>query len=373
MIVSREDSSKFQKRCFQNERFARRFFQISKKEASKMIVSHEASSKFQRRSFQKDRFARGFLQISKKKLPKWSFRARLPPNFKKEAFKMIVSHEASTKFQGRSFQNDRFVRGFLQILKKKLPKWSFRTRLPLNSKGEASKRIVLREVSSKFQKRSFQNDRFVRGFLQISEKKLSKWSFCARLPPNFKEEASKMIVLREASSKFQRRSFQNDRFVRGFFQILKKKLPKWSFRTRLPPNFEKEASKMIVSHEASFKFQRRSFQKDRFARGFLQISKKKLPKWSFRARLPPNFRKEAFKMIVLCEASSKFQRRSFQNDRFARGFFQISKKKLPKWSFRARLLPNFKKEASKMIVSHEASSKFWKRSFQNDRFARGFL
>ena len=56
--------------------------------------------------------------------------------------------------------------------------------------------IILREASSKFQRRSFQNDRF------------------AQAPS--KEEASKMIVLREASSKFQKRSFQNDRFARGF-------------------------------------------------------------------------------------------------------------------------------------------------------------
>ena len=44
----------------------------------------------------------------------------------------------------------------------------------------------------------------------------------------------------------------------------------------------------------------------------------KLPKWSFRARLPPNF-----------------HRRSLQNDRFVRGFLQISKNKLPKRTFRA--------------------------------------
>ena len=35
-----------------------------------MIVSPEASSKFHRRSFQNEHFARGFLQISHKKLPK---------------------------------------------------------------------------------------------------------------------------------------------------------------------------------------------------------------------------------------------------------------------------------------------------------------
>ena len=46
-------------------------------------------------------------------------------------------------------------------------------------------------------------------------------------------------------------------------------------------------------------------------------------------------------MIVSCEASSKFHRRSLQNDRFVRGFLQISQNKLPKRAFRARLPPNF--------------------------------
>ena len=460
MIVSCEASSKFQRRRFQNDRFMRGVLQISKEkvpkwwfrarrlpnfteEASKMMVSCEASFKFHRRSFQNDGFVRGFLQISKKKLPKWSIRARLPPNFTEEASKMMVSCEASSKFHRRSFQNDGFMRGFLQISKKKLPKWLFHARLPPNFKEEASKMIVLREASSKFQSRSFQNDRFARGFLQISKKKLRKWSFCARLPPNFKkksfqndrfvrgvlqiskkklrkwsfcarlppnfkEEASKMIVLREASSKFlsrsfqndrfargflqistkkvpkmivsceasskfQRRSFQNDRFVRGFLPISKKKVPKWSFRARLRPNFKGEASKMIVSCEASVQFQRRRFQHDRFVRGLLQISQKKLPKWWFRARLPPNFTEGASKMMASCEASSKFHRRSFQNDRFVRGFLQISKEKLPKWLFHARRPPNFNPEASKMMVSCEASFKFHRRSFQNDGFVRGFL
>ena len=72
--------------------------------------------------------------------------------------------------------------------------------------------------------------------------------------------------------------------------------------------FELKASKMIVSCEASYNFHRTSFQNERFARGFLKISQKKLPKWSFRARLPPNFREKASKRIVSCEASSKFHR-----------------------------------------------------------------
>ena len=124
----------------------------------------------------------------------------------------------------------------------------------------------------------------------------------------------------EASSKFHRRNFQ-----------------KRSFRARLPPNIREEASKTIVSCEASSKFHRTSWQKDRIARGFLKISQNKLPKRSFRARLPLNFTEEARKINVSCEASSKFHRTSFQKDRFTRGFLEISQKKLPKRAFRARL------------------------------------
>ena len=117
-----------------------------------------------------------------------------------------------------------------------------------------------------------------------------------RLPSNFTEEASKMIVLREGSSKFYRRSFQNERFVRRSLQISKEKLPK-----------------MIISCEASFKFQKRSFQNECFV-----------------------------KMGVSCEASFKFHRRNFQ-----------------------KLCPNFTEKCSKMIVPCEASSKFHRRSFRN--------
>ena len=175
------------------------------------------------------------------------------------------------------------------------------------------------------------------------------------LPPNFTEEASKTIVSCEASSKFHRRSLQNDRFARCFLQISQKKLPKGSFRAMLPPNFTEEACKSIVSCEASSKFHRTSCQKDRFVRGFLEISQNKLPKRSFRARLPRNFTEEARKINVSCDASDNFHRTSFQNERFARCFRQFSQKKLPKWSFHARLPPNFIEQC-----------------FQNERFARCF-
>ena len=72
-----------------------------------------------RKSFQNDRFVRGFLQ---KKVPKQAFRARLPTIFTEEGSKMIVSCQASSKFHKRRFQNEPFVRSFLQFLQKKVPK-----------------------------------------------------------------------------------------------------------------------------------------------------------------------------------------------------------------------------------------------------------
>ena len=146
---------------------------------------------------------------------------------------------------------------------------------------------------------------------QFWQKKLPKWAVRARLPQIFTEEASKMIVLCEASDNFHKKSFQNDRFVRSFRQFSQKKLPKWSFRARL-----------------------------------LQFSRKKLPKWSFRARLPIIFTKKASKMIVSCEASDNFHRKSFQNDRFVRGF----QKKLPKRASRARLPQIFTKQFFQNLI-----------------------
>ena len=88
------------------------------------------------------------------------------------------------------------------------------------------------------------------------------------------------------------------------------KLPKRAFRARLPQLFKEQASKTSISCDASSNFHRTRFQNERFARCFRQFSQKKLPKGSFRARRPPNFTKEASKIIVLCDASSKFDRRS---------------------------------------------------------------
>ena len=137
----------------------------------------------------------------------------------------------------------------------------------------------------------------MRGFLQISQNKLPKRLFRARLLPNFTEEASNMIVSCEASGNFHRTSFQNERFARCFRQFSQKKLPKGWFCARLPPNFTERTSKRIVSRDASSKFHR----------------------------------KIASKRMVSCDASSNFsQNKSFQNERFARCFRQFSPKKLSK-------------------------------------------
>ena len=139
-------------------------------------------------------------------------------------------------------------------------------------------------------------------------------------------KASKTSISCEASATFQGTSFQNEHFVRGFLQISQTELPKRAFRAMLPTIFTEKASKRIVSCEASSKFHRRSFQNERFARCFLQNSENKLPKRAFRAMLPTIFIEKASKMIVSCEASSKFHRTSFQNERFARCFRQFSRK-----------------------------------------------
>ena len=183
---------------------------------------------------------------------------------------------------------------------------------------KASKTSISCEASATFQGTSFQNQHFVRGFFQISQNELPKRAFRARLPQLFKEQASKTSISCEASSKFHRTSFQNERFARCFRQFSQKKLPKGSFRARLLPNFTEEASKTSVSRDASSKIHRTSFQNERFARCFRQFSQKKLPKWSFRARHPPNF-------IEQC----------FQNERFARCFRQFSPKICVSLQFRA--------------------------------------
>ena len=114
-----------------------------------------------------------------------------------------------------------------------------------------------------------------------------------------------------------------------------------------------KASKTSISCEASATFHRKSFQNDRFVRGFHQISQNKLPKRAFRAMLPTIFTEQASKRIVSCEASSKFHRTSFQNERFARCFRQFSQNELPKRAFRAMLPTIFTQNLRFATVSRD--------------------
>ena len=183
----------------------------------------------------------------------------------------------------------------------------------------------------------------MRGFLQISQNELPKTS-----------------VSRDASDNFHRKSFQKDRFVRGFLQISQKKLPKRAFRAMLPPKFTEQASKTSVWRDASDNSHRKSFQNERFAQCLLQNSQNKLPKRAFRAMLPTILTEKASKMIISCEASSKFHRTV-----------------LPKRAFRAMLPAIFTEKASKIIVSCEASSKICVslqfRAIDTTFLARGFI
>ena len=122
---------------------------------------------------------RGFLNFSKIKLPKRAFRARLPELFKELASsKTSISCEASSTFQGTSFQNEHFVRGSLNFSRNKLPKRAFSARLPQLFKEQASKTSISCEASATFQATSFQNEHFVRGFLNFSIKELPKSCAC---------------------------------------------------------------------------------------------------------------------------------------------------------------------------------------------------
>ena len=111
----------------------------------------------------------------------------------------------------------------------------------------------------------------MRGFIVISQNKLPKRAFRARLPQNFTEQASKTNVSRETSSKFHRTSSQNERFARDFLQISQNKLPKRAFRAKLPQIFIEQ-----------------SFQNERFARSLRQFQKKICVSPQFRAIDPPN-------------------------------------------------------------------------------------
>ena len=281
--------------------------------------------------------------------------------------------QASSTFQATSFQNEHFVRGLFNFSSDELPKRAFRAKPSQLFKRQAFKRSISCEASSTFHATSFQNEDFVRGLFNFSSNKLPKGAFCARLPQLLNQQASKMSISCEASSTFQATSFQNERFVRGLFNFLSNKLPKRAFRARLCQLFTQQASKTSISCEASSTFQATNFQNEYFARSLFNFSSNKLPKRAFRARPPQLFKQQASKTIISCEASLTFQATSFQNEYFVRGLFNFSSNKLPKRAFRARPPQLFRQQTSKRSISCEASSTFQATNFQNEYFVRSLL
>ena len=186
---------------------------------------------------------------------------------------------------------------------------------------------VLQFRNTKYHK-SFQNEHFVRDFLNFSQNKLPKRAFCARLPQLFTKQASKTSILCEASSTFQRTSFQNDHFVRGFLNFSRNKRPKRAFRARLPQLLKEQASKTTISCEAPATFQARSFQSlapatqnakmtfhleslkrqnEHFVRDFLRIPHFQLENRRFCASFSYKAIFTKLKKYDFCEASATFQ------------------------------------------------------------------
>ena len=182
---------------------------------------------------------------SSRKASKTSISCEASSTFQGASVQTSISCQASSTFQGTSFQNEHFVRGFLNFSRNKLPKRAFRARLPQLFKEQASKTSISCEASSTFQGTSFQNEHFVRGFLNFSRNKLPKRAFRVRLPQLFKRQASKTSISCETSATFQATSFQNEHFVRDFHNFSRNKLPKRAFRTRLPQLFNQGASKVL--------------------------------------------------------------------------------------------------------------------------------
>ena len=115
----------------------------------------------------------------------------------------------------------------------------------LQSSTKASKRSISCQASSTFQGTSFQNEHFVRDILNFSKNKLPKRAFRARLRQLFTQQASKTSISCEASSTFQATNFQNEYFARSLFNFSSNKLPKRAFRARPPQLFNQGASKVL--------------------------------------------------------------------------------------------------------------------------------
>ena len=132
---------------------------------------------------------RDFRNFSSDKLPKRAFRARLPQLFKEQASKTSISCEASSTFQGTSFQNEHFVRGFLNFQSR-----SFQSLAPATQNAK---------MTSHLESLKRQNEHFVRDFLQISHFQLENRRFCASFSYKAIFTELKKYDFCEASATFQ--------------------------------------------------------------------------------------------------------------------------------------------------------------------------
>ena len=89
----------------------------------------------------------------------------------------------------------------------------------------------------------------MRGFLQISQKKLPKRAFRAMLPPNFTERASKTSVSRDASDNSHRKASKMIISCEASSKFHRTVLPKRAFRAMLPTIFTQNLRFATVSRD----------------------------------------------------------------------------------------------------------------------------
>ena len=169
----------------------------------------------------------------------------------------------------------------------------------------------------------------MRGFLNFSKRQASKTSISCEASSTFHYNLLPKRAFRARFPQlFITTCFQNEHFVRGFLNFSRNKLPKRAFRARLPQLFKGEASKTSISCEASATFESRSFQSrapatqnakmnshleslkrqnEHFVRDFLQIPRFQLENRRFRTSFSYKVIFTELKKYDLCEASATFQ------------------------------------------------------------------
>ena len=189
-------------------------FAKTEKQSSKMSVSYETFAKKDKEIFQNKRFERHIRKKRQRNLPKWAFRTKHSQKLTKRPCKMSVSYETFAKTDKETFQNERFVRNIRKNWQRDLPKWAFRTRHSQKLTKRASKMSVLYETFAKTDKKTFQNERFVRDIRKNWQRDLPKWAFRTRHSQKLTKRPSKMSVSYETFAKTDKETFQNERFVR---------------------------------------------------------------------------------------------------------------------------------------------------------------